>query len=216
MGNMSSTGQRYEKASDKFEDAYNKYAGEKGMKLATQTARTEAQDVANQEASRAGSIAGANAQRQARNAGLSKAKSALVGAQASGDASVNSYGNLYNSTYGTTQSNAVASNNGAITARGNALSAAQQEDQNAYNRAWGNVGGVGSMVSGLLTSDARLKESECVSTDSNNTGCGESGEDCRIKKFKDVSSKIGKEKEPEAKGDWALLKVTYTKTKENK
>lgn len=78
-----------------------------------------------------------------------------------------------------------------VNAQGQKMSAAQQEDQNAYNRSWGNLGGIGSMVTGLLTSDERLKN------------------------FREVSSKLDTNKpEDNNKDDYMLLKVSYRK--ENK
>lgn len=215
--NMSSTGQRYEAASKKFDEAYNKYnkdikaaisdyqkvfnkyAGDTGLKSATDYAQNQA----SQQSMRAGNQAGANANRSARTAGLNKAQAALLAGQAASDTT----GNMYQSAYDSSRDAALNNNQSTLSAkqgdystrvsaasaplnaRGQQLTAAQQEDQNAYNRAWGNVGGVGSMVSGLLTSDERLKH------------------------FKEVSSKIGN-KEP-AKDDYKLLMVNYTK-KENK
>lgn len=215
--NMSSTGKRYNAASRKFDEAiakynadvasatadyqkvFNKYAGEEGLKSAT----SYAQDQASQQSMRAGNQAGANANRSARTAGLNKAQAAMLAQQSASDTT----GNMYQSAYDSSR-NAALNNNQAtlsakqgeystrvsaaatpLNARGQQLTAAQQEDQNAYNRAWGNVGGAGSMVTGLLTSDERLKH------------------------FKEVSSKIGS-KEP-AKDDYKLLMVNYTK-KENK
>ena len=215
--NMSATGRRYEAASDKFNEAYdkynkdiaaatedykkvfNKYAGDKGLKSATEYA----QDQASQQSMRAGNQAGANANRSARTAGLNKAQAAMLAQQSASDTT----GNMYQSAYDSSRNAALNNNQSTLSAkqgeystrvsaastplnaRGQQLTAAQQEDQNAYNRSWGNVGGVGSMVSGLLTSDERLKH------------------------FREVSSKIGN-KEP-AKDDYRLLMVNYTK-KENK
>lgn len=215
--NMSSSGRRYEAASKKFDEAYNKYnrdieaatsdyqkvfnkyTGDTGLKSATEYA----QDQASQQSMRAGNQAGANANRSARTAGLNKAQAALLAQQAASDTT----GNVYQSAYDSSRNAALNNNQSTLSAkqgeystrvsaagtplnaRGQQLTAAQQEDQNAYNRAWGNVGGVGSMVTGLLSSDERLKH------------------------FKDVSSKIGN-KEP-VKDDYKLLMVNYTK-KENK
>lgn len=193
--NMSATGRRYEAASDKFNEAYdkynkdiaaatddykkvfNKYAGDTGLKSATEYA----QDQASQQSMRAGNQAGANANRSARTAGLNKAQAAMLAQQSASDTT----GNMYQSAYDSSR-NAALNNNQAtlsakqgeystrvsaagtpLNARGQQLTAAQQEDQNAYNRSWGNVGGVGSMVSGLLTSDERLKEARDVSSDAN-------------------------------------------------
>ena len=215
--NMSSTGRRYEAASKKFDEAYNKYnkdieaatsdyqkvfnkyAGDTGLKSATDYAQNQA----SQQSMRAGNQAGVNANRSARTAGLNKAQAALLAEQAAADTT----GNMYQSAYDSSRNAALNNNQSTLSAkqgeystrvgaastplnaRGQQLTAAQQEDQNAYNRAWGNVGGVGSMMSGLLSSDERLKH------------------------FRDVSSKIGA-KEP-AKDDYKLLMVNYTK-KENK
>ena len=215
--NTRSTGRRYEAASKKFDEAYNKYnrdieaatldyqkvfnkyAGDVGLKSATEYA----QDQASQQSMRAGNQAGANANRSARTAGLNKAQAALLAQQAASDTT----GNMYQSAYDSSRNAALNNNQSTVAAkqgeystrvgaastplnaRGQQLTVAQQEDQNAYNKAWGNIGGVGSMVTGLLTSDERLKH------------------------FKEVSSKIGS-KEP-AKDDYKLLMVNYTK-KENK
>lgn len=197
--NMSSTGHRYKAASAKFDEAvnkynadvaaatadyqkvFNKYAGEEGLKSAT----SYAQDQASQQSMRAGNQAGANANRSARTAGLNKAQAAMLAQQSASDTT----GNMYQSAYDSSR-NAALNNNQAtlsakqgeystrvgaaatpLNARGQQLTAAQQEDQNAYNRIWGNIGGFGSMATGLLTSDERLKH------------------------FKEVSSKIGN-KEP--------------------
>ena len=215
--NMSSSGRRYEAAAKKFDEAVNKYnkdveaatldyqkvfdkyAGDVGLTSAT----NYAQDQASQQSMRAGNQAGANANRSARTAGLNKAQAAILAQQAASDTT----GNMYQSTYDSSRNAALNNNQSTLSAkqgeystrvsaagtplnaRGQQLTAAQQEDQNAYNRSWGNVGGVGSMVSGLLTSDERLKH------------------------FREVSSKIGN-KEP-AKNGYKLLMVNYTK-KENK
>lgn len=212
--NMSSTGQRYEAAADKFDTAvskyetetsnalkdyqaeYNKYAGEAGLKSAT----NYAQDQASQQSMRAGNQAGANANRSARTSGLSKAQAAMMAEQSASDTT----GNMYQSAYDSSRNAALNNNQSTLAAkqgeystrvsaagtplnaRGQQLSAAQQEDQNAYNRAWGNVGGVGSMVTGFLSSDERLKN------------------------YREVSSKIPTNKS----NDYTLLKVSYKK--ENK
>ena len=193
--NMSATGRRYEAASDKFNEAYdkynkdiaaatddyrkvfNKYAGDTGLKSATEYA----QDQASQQSMRAGNQAGANANRSARTAGLNKAQAAMLAQQSASDTT----GNMYQSAYDSSRNAALNNNQSTLSAkqgeystrvsaagtplnaRGQQLTAAQQEDQNAYNRSWGNVGGVGSMVSGLLTSDERLKEVRDVSSDAN-------------------------------------------------
>ena len=195
--NMSSTNKRYEAANKKFDEAinkynadvetatsdyqkvFNKYAGDAGLESAT----SYAQNQASQQSLRAGTQAGATANRSARTAGLNKAQAAMLAQQAASDTT----GNTYQSTYDSSR-NAALNNNQAtlsakqgeystrtaaaatpLNARGQQLTAAQQEGQNAYNRAWGNVGGAGSMVTGLLTSDERLKEAVNVSSADANT-----------------------------------------------
>lgn len=191
--NMSSTNRRYEAANKKFDEAvnkynadvetatsdyqkvFNKYAGDAGLESAT----SYAQNQASQQSLRAGTQAGANANRSARTAGLNKAQAAMLAQQAASDTTGNTYQSAYDSSRNaalnnnqttlsakqgeySTRVNAAAT---PLNARGQQLTAAQQEGQNAYNRAWGNVGGAGSMFTGLLTSDERLKEAVNVSSD---------------------------------------------------
>lgn len=193
--NMSSTNKRYEAANKKFDEAvnkynadietatsdyqkvFNKYAGDAGLESAT----NYAQNQASQQSLRAGTQAGATANRSARTAGLNKAQAAILAQQAASDTT----GNTYQSAYDSSRNAALNNNQSTLSAkqgeystrvsaaatplnaRGQQLAAAQQEGQNAYNRAWGNVGGAGSMVTGLLTSDERLKEAVNVSSDAN-------------------------------------------------
>lgn len=165
--NMSSTNKRYEAANAKFDEAYKKYAGEAGLNSATNYANTQAQTQANQQSLRAGTQAGAAANKSARTSGLSKAQAALMSEQAASDTTGNTYSDIYNNTRNSSLNAALQNNQAAVNARGNQLQASQQEGQNAYNRAWGNVGGTGSMITGLLTSDERLKEAVNISSDSN-------------------------------------------------
>lgn len=194
--NMNSTNRRYEAANRKFDEAYNKYnrdieaatldyqrifneyTGDASLKKAT----NYAQDQASQQSLRAGTQAGATANRSARTAGLNKAQAAMLAQQAASDTT----GNMYQSAYDSSRNAALNNNQSTVAAkqgeystrvsaaatplnaRGQQLAAAQQEGQNAYNRAWGNVGGVGSMVTGLLTSDERLKEAINVSSADSN------------------------------------------------
>ena len=195
--NMSSTNHRYEAANKKFNEAvnkynadvetatsdyqkvFNKYAGDAGLESAT----SYAQNQASQQSLRAGTQAGATANRSARTAGLNKAQAAMLAQQAASDTT----GNTYQSAYDSSRNAALNNNQSTLSAkqgeystrvgaaatplnaRGQQLAAAQQEGQNAYNRAWGNVGGAGSMVTGLLTSDERLKEAVNVSSADSNT-----------------------------------------------
>lgn len=167
--NMTSTNRRYESANKKFNEAYDKYAGEAGLNSATNYANTQAQAQANQQSLRAGTQAGAAANKSARTSGLSKAQAALMGEQAASDTTGNTYNDIYNQTRSSSLNAALQNNQAAVNARGTQLQSSQQEGQNAYNRAWGNVGGVGSMVTGLLTSDERLKEAVNVSSADSNT-----------------------------------------------
>lgn len=217
--NMSSQGQRYDSAARKFDESvakyegkvdeatqdyqneYKKYAGEAGLKSATEYAEKQA----NQQSQRAGNQAAANATRGASTSGLNKAQAAMMGRQAASDTTGNAYQGVYDSSRGAALNNnqaTLAAKQGEystragaaavpVNAQGQKMSAAQQEDQNAYNRAWGNLGGIGSMVTGLLTSDERLKN------------------------FREVSSKLDTNKpEDNNKDDYMLLKVSYRK--ENK
>lgn len=217
--NMSSQGKRYDDAARKFDESvakyegqineatqdyqkeYNKYAGEAGLKSATEYAEKQA----NQQSQRAGNQAAANATRGASTSGLNKAQAAMMGRQAASDTTGNAYQGVYDSSRGAALNNnqaTLAAKQGEystragaaavpVNAQGQKMSAAQQEDQNAYNRAWGNLGGIGSMVTGLLTSDERLKN------------------------FREVSSKLDTNKpEDNKKDDYMLLKVSYRK--ENK
>lgn len=193
--NMSSTNKRYKAANKKFDEAYkkyiadietatsdyqkvfNEYAGDAGLKSATDYAQNQA----SQQSLRAGTQAGATANRSARTAGLNKAQAAMLAQQAASDTTGNMYQSVYDSSRNAALSNnqsTVAAKQGEystrvsaaatpLNARGQQLIAAQQEGQNAYNRAWGNIGGAGSMFTGLLTSDERLKEARDVSSDSN-------------------------------------------------
>lgn len=165
--NMSSTNQRYEDANRSFNQAYKNYAGEAGLNSATNYANTQAQEQADKQSLRAGTQAGATANKSARTSGLSKAQAALMGEQASSDTTGNIYNDVYNNTRTSSLNAALENNQAAVNARGTQLQSSQDEGQNAYNRAWGNVGGVGSMVTGLLTSDERLKKAVNVSSDSN-------------------------------------------------
>lgn len=174
-----------ETATSDYQKVFNKYAGDAGLESATNYANTQAQNQASQQSMRAGNQAGANANRSARTAGLNKAQAALMSEQAASDTTGNTYSDVYNQTRNSSLNGALQNNQSTLSAkqgeystrvsaaatplnaRGQQLTAAQQEGQNAYNRAWGNVGGAGSMVTGLLTSDERLKEAVNVSSDAN-------------------------------------------------
>lgn len=228
--NMSSTNRHYKAANKKFEEAFNKYnadieaatsdyqkvfneyTGDTSLKKAT----NYAQDQATQQSLRAGTQAGATANRSARTAGLNKAQAAILAQQAASDTTGNTYQSAYDSSRNAALNNnqsTVAAKQGEysarvsaaaipLNARGQQLAAAQKEGQNAYNRAWGNVGGAGSMVTGLLTSDERLKEARDVSTSI--------ASDERLKTFREVSKSLSTN--PRA-SSYDLLKVTYKHSK---
>ena len=196
MSRTKSKSDKYAEASKKFEEAYNKYSGDKGLQSANTFAKGEAETQAKMQSDLAGSRAGSQAQEQARTAGVSKAAAADMAASKAAESTRDTYGNVYNNTYGQGLNSALANNQAAVNARAQTLGVGQQEGQNEYNRAWGNIGGMGSMVTGLLTSDERLKH------------------------FQDVSSKISssskakEEEEQPQQFDYNLLKVTYKKEKE--
>lgn len=157
--NMASTSERYDAASKKFEDAYNKYSGEEGMKLADKYA----EEKAGVQSLRAGQSAGAASNRTARSAGLSKAQAAMLGEQSASDASGNAYQGIYDSS----RNAALQNNANTMNARTSALNSAQTEGMNEYNRAWGNFKApfaAGTGLLGTILSDERLKTFKDVSS----------------------------------------------------
>ena len=182
--NMSSSGRRYEAAAQKFQETFDKYYNDEAFKQADEYARQKAtedaernaekmQGIAEKQSLRAGNMASANALKAGRTAGMSKAQAGLKAGEAAADTTANSYKNVYNDVYNNTYQNTYSGlrgdklnqNANAVNAQTGTLAASQQEDQNAYNRAWGNLGGAGSFVSGLLTSDERLKRFKDISFD---------------------------------------------------
>ena len=182
--NMSSSGRRYAAAAQKFQETYDKYYNDEAFKQADEYARKKAtedaernaekmQGIAEKQSLRAGNMASANALKAGRTAGMSKAQAGLKAGEAAADTTANSYKNVYNDVYNNTYQNTydglrsdkLNQNTNAVNAQAQVLAASQQEDQNAYNRAWGNLGGWGSFASGLLTSDERLKRFKDISFD---------------------------------------------------
>ena len=182
--NMSSSGRRYEAAAQKFQETFDKYYNDEAFKQADEYARQKAtedaernaekmQGIAEKQSLRAGNMASANALKAGRTAGMSKAQAGLKAGEAAADTTANSYKNVYNDVYNNTYQNTYSGlrgdklnqNANAVNAQAGTLAASQQEDQNAYNRAWGNLGGWGSFASGLLTSDERLKRFKNISFD---------------------------------------------------
>ena len=182
--NMSSSGRRYEAAAQRFQETFDKYYNDEAFKQADEYARQKAtedaernaekmQGIAEKQSLRAGNMASANAIKAGRTAGMSKAQAGLKAGEAAADTTANSYKNVYNDVYNNTYQNTysglrgdkLSQNANAVKAQEGLLTANQQEDQNAYNRAWGNVGGWGSLFTGLLTSDERLKRFKDISFD---------------------------------------------------
>ena len=182
--NMSSSGRRYEAAAQKFQETFDKYYNDETFKQADEYARQKAtedaernaekmQGIAEKQSLRAGNMASANALKAGRTAGMSKAQAGLKAGEAAADTTANSYKNVYNDVYNNTYQNTynglrgdkLNQNANAVNAQAGLLASSLQEDQNAYNRAWGNLGGAGSFVSGLLTSDERLKRFKDISFD---------------------------------------------------
>ena len=182
--NMNDEGDKYKAASEKFQQVYDKYYTDEAFKqtddyarqMATEDAERNAekmQGIAEKQSLRAGNMAGANALKAARTAGMSKAQAGLKAGEAAADTTANSYKNVYNDVYNSTYQNTynglrgdkLNQNANAVNAQAGQVSTSQQEDQNEYNRAWGNLGGWGSFASGLLTSDERLKRFKDISFD---------------------------------------------------
>ena len=182
--NMSSSGRRYEAAAQKFQETFDKYYNDEAFKQADEYARQKAtedaernaekmQGIAEKQSLRAGNMASANALKAGRTAGMSKAQAGLKAGEAAADTTANSYKNVYNDVYNDTYQDTYSDlrgdklnqNANAVNAQLGTLAASQQEDQNAYNRSWGNLGGWGSFATGLLTSDERLKRFKDISFD---------------------------------------------------
>jgi hypothetical protein len=182
--NMSEEGDKYKAASEKFQQVYDKYYTDEAFKqaddyarqMATQDAERNAekmQGIAEKQSLRAGNMAASNALKAGRTAGMSKAQAGLKAGEAAADTTANSYKNVYNDVYNSTYQNTynglrgdkLSQNANAVNAQAGQVSTSQQEDQNEYNRSWGNLGGWGSFASGLLTSDERLKRFKDISFD---------------------------------------------------
>lgn len=163
-------------ALNRYRDLYSQYVGDEALQKQLDKSTEYASKQADMNAMRAADIAGVTSNRTARTAGLSKAQAALLGEQAASDTAGKQYQSAYDSARqqalqasqanntlgmqgaGTEYSTRMSAATAPMTALGGKMSSASNEDQNAYNRAWGNIGGVGSMMSGLLTSDKRLKD----------------------------------------------------------
>lgn len=152
-------------AQEAYSDAYDnskKYVGEQGYKRALDLGKKGATSASNSSISQGIS--------SARASGMNKAQASAMGNQSA----INTYGNQLNnqqqSAYSSGQDSVTNEYNrangiGGIYANranlaGQATASQQAEGNNVFNRAWGNIGGIGS----LLTSDERLKKYQDIST----------------------------------------------------
>ena len=161
---MASTSERYAAASAKFEDSYNKYLGEGGIKLADDYATKSAERMSSSAANNASSSAISSA----RTAGLNKAQAAMLGNKASADATANTY----NAAYDSSRNASLTNNANTVNAATSKFNAEQNEAQNEYDRAWGNTKGgysAGAGLVGAILSDERVKTFKKVSTRPANT-----------------------------------------------
>ena len=183
---MASTSERYTAASAKFEDSYNKYLGEGGMKLADNYATKSAERMASSAANNAGSAAIS----AARTAGLNKAQAAMLGNKAAADAT----SNTYNAAYDSSRNAALTNNANTANAATSKLNTEQAEAQNEYNRAWGNTKGGYSAGAGLV---------------------GAILSDERVKTFREISTRPTEKtaKAAKTKNNYELLKVCYKREK---
>ena len=165
MANATYDSSYYDEAKKKYDELASKYEGLSGINQA----RAQGSNIAET----AGKAAVSSATGAARSAGMSKAQAGIKAGEAAADTTANSYKNVYNDAYNSTYQNTynglrgdkLNQNANAVNAQAGLLSANQQEDQNEYNRAWGNLGGWGSFAAGLLTSDERLKRFKDISFD---------------------------------------------------
>lgn len=141
----------YQNAMQNYKDTANQYTGESGYQKSLE------------QAAKGANVTAGGIQQQAnsayRSAGLNKAQAANLAAGQAGKG--------YQDSFDTQQSAAVGQNANAVTSAGNIVnqqSAAtqmqQQEGQNKYNRAWGNVGNWSGIASSFLSqiSDASTKD----------------------------------------------------------
>ena len=142
---MGKSNENYTKAAEAYEKAYNQYAGDAGIQKSVKFA----EDEANKQSAMAGAKAGAQAQQQARTAGMSKAAAADMAASNAAAATRDSYTGLY----GGSRDASLANNQAAIGSRQQNINTAQSQDQAEYDRTWGTIGGIGSMVGGILSDE---------------------------------------------------------------
>ena len=165
--NSSSTNSQWESAYNNYSTLQNKanslsdkYSGNAGyensLAEASKGANIQAQQTGNESLS------------AARAAGMTKSAAATLGAQQTANAYGNSFANQQAQTASQGQ-NAVSNANTSVSNQNNAMTAAQNEGNNRYNRSWGNVGFVTGTLGSLL-SDERLKSYKKISGDYFNKG----------------------------------------------
>lgn len=156
-----------ETASKEYEQAYSgatPYTGDEGYKRSLELSKDYAQQLAGSAAGQAQSQGTAASRAQ----GMSKSQAAMLGAQQS----ANAYGNAFNTQLAQQQNAAYQSGldranagfqkaggisetyGNAVSGQGNLMASQQAERLNQYNRTWGTIGGIGS----LLLSDERAKD----------------------------------------------------------
>lgn len=155
MSSMNPLTAKYATAAKQYQDAYNKYMGNTGLKNATDYAQKTALENANVSALASAQGAGTQASMQARNAGMTKAQSALLGANAGAGQYSSQFGNAYNNLYAQGLNSALQNNQSTASLAQTNLKTAQQEGQAEYERAHGNydtsidtLGGIGSGIAG--------------------------------------------------------------------
>lgn len=148
-----------------YNDAYDKskkYVGDEGYERALDLGKKGAVSATNASIGR--SVANARAN------GMNKAQASAMGNQTAMDTYNNQLNAQQSSAYGSGQDAVTNEYNraGGISSayanranlQGNAMSSQQAEGNNRYNRTWGTIGGIGS----LITSDERLKKYKDLST----------------------------------------------------
>lgn len=151
MSTLNPLTEKYAQASQQYQDAYNKYMGNAGLKSATDYAQKSALENAQESALASSQDAGRQAQIQARNAGLTKAQSAMLGANAGASQYSNQFGNAYNNLYAQGLSGALQNNQSTASLAQTNLKTAQQEGQAEWERGKGNREEVAAATYGLAS-----------------------------------------------------------------
>jgi len=165
MGLFSAENSGYQQAYQNYLNAMNNYkesarqnTGERGYNQSLQMASKGADLVGGQ--------AGNQAAKQYRAAGMSKGAAAAMGGTQGAAGYQNAFqGQQQNAM--NQQSNAVTAAGNAVNQQGQATQMQQQEGQNAYNRAWGNVGNTLGIIGSFIkpASDSRLKVATKISAE---------------------------------------------------